>query len=294
MKLKRFAKILLSCVLAGALFTGCGTGGQQGVDKPSNNFSGDEVKLGMLPPMNADEKKIEDIYNGLIEKTGANVTKINKPKFYDNLRTMQLAVESGDVQEISVYKCVAEYIVAKNNKFEIVLDNALNSIEYSFCFAVLKDNTELKAALDNAVNEMKADGTLEKLVDEYIVNFDKGTVPPKIEIPVTDGADTIKVGVTGDLPPLDFMTADDIPAGFNTALLAEVAKRLGKNIEFVQVETGSRAVALTSKLVDVVFWAVVPFGNSNIPVDIDKPDGLELSTPYFKDSVAHIKLKSDK
>ncbi len=58
MKLKRFAKILLSCVLAGALFTGCGGSGQQGVDKTGNNFSGDEVKLGMLPPMNADEKKL--------------------------------------------------------------------------------------------------------------------------------------------------------------------------------------------------------------------------------------------
>lgn len=294
MRLKSFAKILLSCVLAGALFTGCGTGGQQDVDKTDNNFSGDEVKLGMFPSMNADEKKIEDIYNGLIEKTDANVAKTNKPKFYDNLRTMQLAIESGDVQEIRVYKCVADYIVAKNKKFEIVPDNAINSIEYSFCFAVLKDNTELKAALDNAVNEMKSDGTLDKLVNEYIINFDKGKVPPKIEIPVTKDAPTIKVGVTGDLPPLDFMTPDNIPAGFNTALLAEVAKRIGTNIEFVQITTGSRAVALTSKLIDVVFWAVVPFGNSNIPVDIDKPEGLELSTPYFKDSVAHIKLKSDK
>ncbi len=205
-----------------------------------------------------------------------------------------MAIESGDVQEISVYKCVAEYLIAKNDKLEIVPDNALSSIEYSFCFAVLKDNAELKSVLDKAVDEMKSDGTLNKLIDEYIINFDKGKTPPKIEIPVTEGAPMIKVGVTGDLPPLDFMTPDNIPAGFNTALLAEVAKRLGKNIEFVQVETGSRAVALTSKFVDMVFWAVVPFGNSDIPVDIDKPDGLDLSTPYFKDSVAHVKLKSDK
>jgi len=44
----------------------------------------------------------------------------------------------------------------------------------------------------------------------------------------------------------------------------------------------------------VVFWAVVPFGNDDIPKDIDKPAGLELSTPYFIDNVAHIKLKSTK
>ena len=31
-----------------------------------------------------------------------------------------------------------------------------------------------------------------------------------------------------------------------------------------------------------------------MPTDIDKPEGLELSVPYFKDNVAHIQLKSDK
>ena len=100
--------------------------------------------------------------------------------------------------------------------------------------------------------------------------------------------------MTGDLPPLDLILADNSPAGFNTAMLAEIAKRLGRNIEIVQIETGSRSAALTSKLIDVVFWVIVPLGNNKIPIDIDKPEGLELSNPYFQDNVALIKLKSDK
>ena len=35
MKLKRIAKVLLSCVMAGALFTGCGGGDSAGGDKSS-------------------------------------------------------------------------------------------------------------------------------------------------------------------------------------------------------------------------------------------------------------------
>ena len=288
MKFKNFAKMLLSCVLAGALFTGCG--GSQTGDKPAQN--NDEVKLGMLTHLNATETKMSELYNSLVEKSGLSMKKVQL-KFYNDLRTMQMGVESGDVQEISLYKSVADYLVAADNKFEIVPNQAVNSINDSFCLAVRKDDTALKADLDKVIDEIKSDGTLDKLTDEYVTNVDKGKVPPKIDIPATEGAQTIKVGVTGDLPPLDFVNTDGTPAGFNTALLAEIAKRLGRNVEFVQVETGNRAAALTSKQIDIIFWVIVPDGKE-FPADIDKPEEAELSKPYFKDSIAHVRLKSDK
>jgi len=281
-------KFLAAICAATLLFTGCGGD----TDKPASNFSGDAVKLGMIAPLNSTEENFGGVLAKVEEKLGAKGKHL--PKFYDNLRTMQLGVESGEISEISVYQSVADYIVAKNNKFEIVPDNALNKIAYSFCFAVRKDDTQLKADLDKIVDEMKADGTLDKLINEYITNVNKTKELPAVEIPMTEGAEKIKVGVTGDLPPLDYITADGKAAGFNTAMLAEVAKRLGKNIEVVNIESGARAAALNSKLIDVVFWAVVPFGNDDIPADLDKPEGLELSTPYFKDNVAHVRLKSNK
>ena len=295
MKLRKFAKILLSCVLAGALFTGCSDSAQQEAEKPGNNFSDKDVQLGMLTKLNTNGQQMTTFYDELSEKAGLHLEKHNVPKFYENLRTMQMAVEAGEIQEISVYKCVADYIVKTNDKFEVVQNNALEKLRDSFCFAVRKDDTQLKADLDRIIGEMKADGSLDKLIDEYITKVSKGEVipPPAVDIPKFDGASTIKVGITGDLPPLDLVLADNKPAGFNTALLAEIAKRLGRNIEVVQVETGGRAIALTSKHIDVVFWAVIPLGGT-IPTDIDKPKGLELSTPYFEDHVAHIKLKDKK
>ena len=41
---------------------------------------------------------------------------------------------------------------------------------------------------------------------------------------------------------------------FNTAVLAEIGKRLGKNIELVQVDSVGRALALAQGNVDAVFW----------------------------------------
>ena len=137
---------------------------------------------------------------------------------------------------------------------------------------------------------MKADGSLDKLAKEYVTDIEKGKEPPTVEIPMTDGAQIIKVGVTGDLPPLDYVSADGKAAGFNTALLAEIAKRSGKNIEVIDIDSGARAAALSSGQIDVVFWVVVPTTNK-VPTDIDKPEGVELSEPYFKDDVEHLKLK---
>lgn len=283
-------KFLLAICAATLLMVGCG--GEKVADKPANNFSGSEVKLGMMTRLNTDENKMGSTLDEIAEKFGIKGTK-HLPKFYDSLKLMQLGIESGEISAISTYKSVADYLVAKNDKFEIVPYEALNKLSDSFCFAVRKDDTVLKAELDKAINEMKSDGTLDKLINEYITNVDKDKEPPKVEISKFNGADTIKIGVTGDLPPLDLILPDNSPAGFNTAMLAEIAKRLNKNIEIVQIETGARAAALTSKLIDVVFWVILPVGHE-LPADIDKPEYMELSEPYFKDDVAVIKLKDSK
>ena len=282
MKLKKAVKVLLSCALVGALFTGCGGG-----DKPAAE-SGKEMTLGMITRLNATETKMAEILANVEHETGVDVAKF-KPKFYDNLKLLQMGLESKSVDEISVYNCVAKYMTATNDKIEPVKDNVFSKLNDNFCFAVRKEDTQLRDDLNKAIDEMKSDGTLDRLVNEYITNVDANNIP-NVEIPMTEGAPAIKVGVTGDLPPLDLVTADGKPAGFNTAMLAEIAKRLGRNIELVDIDSGARATALASKQIDVVFWAVVPNGK-DIPEDIDKPEGVELSNPYFKDDVAHLKLK---
>ena len=61
-------------------------------------------------------------------------------------------------------------------------------------------------------------------------------------------------GSNRDLPPIDYVAADGKAAGFNTALLAEIAKRLKINIKTVYVNTASRTASLSSGRSDVVFW----------------------------------------
>ena len=297
MKFKRFAKVLLSCVLAGALVTGCGggqdTADKSATDKSASNFSASELKLGMVTRLNTDEETMGGVLDKFAENIGVKGTK-HLPKFYDKFNAMQMGLEAGEIEAVSTYNSVANYVVAQNDKFQIVQNDALNKITDAFCFAVRKDDTQLRDDLNKVIDEMKADGSLDKLINDYVTNVNKGETPPVVEIQTIDGAETIKVGVTGDMPPLDLILADNSPAGFNTAMLAEIAKRLGRNVEPVQIDSGARATALNSKFIDVVFWVVVPFGNNDMPADLDKPEGLELSKPYFQDNVAVIKLKANK
>ena len=284
----RLKKVLAAICAACLLMTGCG-GSQGGSDTKDINSQATIIKLGMISHPNAGEKQMEEYLFKIQEKTRAKVVN-HVPVFYDNLKLMQMGIESGKVDVISTYKSVADYLIANNGQFEIVNDDWIRGLADNFCFAVRKDDAALKADLDKIIGEMKSDGSLDKLVKDYITDVDKGQAPPKVEIPKFEGADTIKVGVTGDLPPLDLILEDNSPAGFNTALLAEIAKRLNKNIEVVQIESGARAAALSSGQIDVIFWVVVPT-IEKVPADIDKPEGVELSTPYFKDNVEHLKLK---
>lgn len=280
MKLKKIATFALTAILTGMLFTGCGQD-----NKTENAVQVNEKKLGMIAHMNVSETNYDSFLKNYEARAGMKLS----PQiiFYDDLNSMQLGLQSKNIDVMSLYTCVGNYIVSKDPKTEIVKDNELNLTD-SFCFALRKEDTDLKNSIDGAIKSMKDDGTLDKLTKTYITDLKED--PPAVNIENISGADTIKVGVTGDLPPLDLILSDGTAAGFNTAVLSEISKRINKNIELVQINSAARAAALTSKKIDVIFWAIVP-SSEILPSDIDKPEGVELTSAYYRDNVIHIELK---
>lgn len=265
---------VLLCIVMTALLAGCGGGGEQKTPAPADN----EKKVGAIKHLNESE-----------EDFGKSLGDNHKATFYDSMNAMQMALDAGQIDAISTYKNVADYLVARNDKFEIVPDSTSKFSDY-FCFAVRGSDIELHRELDVALDAMTKDGTLEKLTKEYITDLKKDQDPPAVEIQHIDGADTLKIAVTGDLPPMDLVLANGQVAGFNTAMLAEMAKRLNKNVEIIQVESAARASALTSDKADVIFWAIQPADNTR-PQTIDTPEGVVLTKPYFKDDVVEVGLK---
>jgi polar amino acid transport system substrate-binding protein len=176
--------------------------------------------------------------------------------------------------------------MARNPKIEVISGHTKEFID-AFCFAVSSENIALRDSLNKTLEEMRGDGTLEKLRKEYI-NVTEN--PASVEFGNFGDAETLKVAVTGDLPPLDLILPDGKPAGFNTAVLSEIGKRLHKNIEIIQVDSASRAAALTSGKADIVFWVILPLSEV-VPQNVDKPEGMELTSPYYRGRIIHIRLK---
>ena len=175
--------------------------------------------------------------------------KATEQKYYSNISAAIMDLKSGNISVLGCEKNTAEYIVAHNDGFEF---NSLDRLT-NFSMMTMDTNKEVYDILNNAIKAMKEDGTLDSLIENELkayINSD----PVAKDLPHFDGARTIKIGVTGDLPPMDFVAANGKAAGFNIALLTEIANRAQVNFELVQIETGSRAIALSSGKVDAVFW----------------------------------------
>ena len=282
--MKKIFALLMICALA--LMTGCGA---ETDVKPQK--LPDKVKIGMITRLNASEESFGEFMKKVEDTLEIKIAS-HAPVFFDNLNAMEMALQSGQINEMSAYRSVARYIIAKDPRFEMLKDHSLEFID-SFCFALREGDTELRDSLNAVIKEMQTDGTLDRLTKEYITDISTDKEPPAVELPHFDSAPTIRVAVTGDLPPLDYVGADGKPAGFNTAVLAEIGKRLLRNVELVDIDSGARAAALTSNRVDAVFWAIVPVSEI-IPKDSDKPEGIALTEPYFKDKTVHMIFKAEK
>ena len=268
---KKFSLLLLILMIL-SMISGCG---DNAAEKIKNS-----IKIGMIAQLNTTPEQMDAV----MEVMGVDT----EMTYYDNFTSMQMALSSKNIDEVQTYKSVAKYMTAQNSQFEMKKEQTVSLID-SFCCAMREEDVNLKNEFDSAITAMKSDGTLDNLIKTYITELDGE--PPAVEITNINGAEIIKVGITGDLPPLDLVLANGQPAGFNTAVLSEISKRINKNIELIQIDSAARAAALTSKQVDVVFWVVVPQDDKR-PADMDKPAGVSVTSSYYQDEVVNVNLSS--
>lgn len=232
--------------------------------------------IGRLSKLNITEDELNEVLKDIMVNSICD-----RYVFYDTMTDMLMALNRGDIAVLETDQNTVRYIVSRNDQ---IVDRPpyLNPNMLIFCMLLREEDAELRDQISACIAELNEEGVTEELRQRYIEDVIAGEEPGAIEPQVFPGAKTIKVAVTGDRPPMDYVSAGGEPLGFNTALIAEVAKRLEINIEMVNVTCAARGIALATGACDIVFWMEVgDFENWEGADFEDQPESTVVTDPYM-------------
>lgn len=253
------------------------------------------LKTGLLTFSSATEDEFEKMLSDHV------VAHQQKPfdlslTYYDNMTSLLMGLRAKDVDVMIIGKSVAEYMVASNPSLHILpaeMCQGTDINEAAYKMMLREDSTELQALLNKAITELKDEGVIDALVEKSIQGCVAANEPQEVELPKIEGAPTITVAVTGDLPPMDYVSAAGIPAGFNIELLSKISEKANININIMTIDTGARITALSTGRADVVFWSCTNSCPDHPDFDpgVDIPAGTIVTEPYFVDGIHFVYYK---
>lgn len=246
----------------------CAAGEASSVQKYGN--------IGRLSKLNITEDQLNDVLKDIMTNSICD-----RYVFYDSITDMIMALNIGDIAVLETDQNTVRYIVSRNDQ---IVDRPpyMNPNNLVFCMLLREEDTELRDQISACIAGMTEDGTIEALQQTYIEDVIAGEEPGAIEPQAFPGARTIRVAVTGDRPPMDYISAGGQPIGFNTAMITEVAKRLNMNVELVNVTCQARGIALATDLCDIVFWMEVGDFENWEGADLeDQPENTIVTEPYM-------------
>ncbi|MBQ3458486.1 MAG: transporter substrate-binding domain-containing protein [Synergistaceae bacterium] len=252
------------------------------------------AKIGALTAIGQDEKAVLAWTENIAEAEGKALSfrNMNTIIFFDDLNSMIMALRAGQIDRFAIGLNTARYITLRNKDFKLI-DNKHNAV-LGMSIAVREEDRKKLLGINLAINDMWTDGTLERLIRENIIELGAHD-PEAVELPKFDDAQTMRIAVTGDLPPMDCILPDGRPAGFNTVFLAELGRRTHINFELVSINSGARQSAISSGRVDALFWTRGVFNNKRqpLPYSLDKVAGVAVSEPYFMENRAAVSLNNE-
>ena len=251
-------------------------------------------KVGIVERLNVTPEKFGEMIS---EIESSNIMIVASPAdrpefaFYSSMNQMIMALNAGEIDEMLLPEASAEYLLGVNPEYVIRCMIMMKDTPFLFSFGFSAENKELCESFSQALVEMKRDGTLVTLQGKYILGantavFEESAIadPARMSVPPVvfrkfDGAREIRIAVTGDMPPIDYIAPDGSAQGFNAAILAEICGRLGLNVKLQNIESGARVAMLASGRSDAVFWFEHKRGAKD---SHDAPEGVILSEPYYQ------------
>jgi len=231
--MKKFLSCALAAVLALSL-TACGSKVAENPVKSADDLPGKTigVQLGTTG----------DIYASDYEAEGSTIERYNKGS--DAVQSLL----QGKVDCVIIDEQPAKAFVAKNEGELEILSDPFALEEYAICIS--KDNKELTEKVNAALAELKANGTLDKIVSNYIGDDTKGKNPYVKDAANTGANGTLVMGTNAYFEPYEYYEGG-IVVGIDADMAQAVADILGMNLQIEDMEFDSIIAAVQTGKVDM-------------------------------------------
>ena len=179
-----------------------------------------------------------------------------------------LALQSGKVDYVVSSRSTTRYMGKTDPGIVIARDNVMDE---ACSIAVAKSQPELREALDGALAQLEADGTLAELVTRWSDAAPDEYVPA--EVPRADGlGGTLRVAVSPDVTPICFVL-DGAYAGIDIELVERLALALDMRVEYLNMQFDALLPALESGKADIAL--------SDIVATDERRESVDFTRPYF-------------
>ncbi len=167
----------------------------------------------------------------------------------------------------------ARFVQTQNPELVIKRFEALFDEEMRFFMIARSQDKELILKLNEAIRLFWTDGTLDRLYEQHIAHFEEATAQRPSG---TQFEQTLYVGVSGDVPPIDYIGADGVPAGFNVGYMEALGEKLNMNVALVVIPYDAQYQALMSGKIDVFFFYTQVY---ELPESIAKTEAYMADVP---------------
>ena len=177
------------------------------------------------------------------------------------------ALKTGKIDCVIIDKQPAEAFVEKNDDLKI-LDDTFDAEEYAICIA--KDNTDLTDEFNKAIEELKADGTIDTIISNYIGD-EAGEHPYETPEGTEYPNGKLTMATNAQFEPYEYYDGDNV-VGIDADIAKAICDKLGYDLEIEDMEFDAIIAAVSSGKAD--------FGAAGMTVKEDRLKNIDFTDTY--------------
>lgn len=249
-------KVLVMAMAAAMLMAaGCGSKEESKPVEVASQEDLADLKIGVQIGTTGDSLATESV------KEDKQVNRFNKGA--DAIQ----ALKNGKIDCVVIDSLPAEKFVEANEDLKIV-DGIFETEEYAICLK--KGNTELKDQMNQALEELKADGTLEEIQSNYIGD-EIGQHPYESPADTDRSKGTLTMATNAEFEPWEYKEGDEI-VGIDADIAQAICDKLGYELKIEDM-----AFEMILATVDT---GKADFGAAGMTVNAEREKSVDFTDTY--------------